>query len=482
MKVLGLTSYINMSRRNFFQRQRYHARSWDTLYDVVTFGKSGSLFGRSYQDPAAMDGAWVNLNVANQPTFEFASLKSTARKDTILFSELRIPKYSKILGAYVELKTHPSSTPGNAFNGFVDVAFYPERSHLSDQDNWGGNTPTKNNQDFVWKHVALDSRPRTNTLITNGPNFNFRILEGVLTKGITPFASGSTSIGICSVGALVFSTDETSGDPGPIGTINRGYGNVVLIDTLSAACNLVVTRVTRVGTFTGDIPSVVCKIYNYNTTTRTMGTLRATSDPILCSSISTGAANLVTFTFTTTFAVTAGEHVLATVEPVSGWTQTAGHLNARYCSAMDNSTAGTNAAGSEEIIWWQPLNNGNRTSYFFTDELPVLYTGPTGEVVEDVPFNDVIETLRFTDDGPGPGGTYIRAVDTKYKLPFNEKMIKTLQNYVGQDESDGIMVYMAQGDNADAFSDGANIILWNPNVSAQNGLFVVYRSTRTFIC
>lgn len=462
-----------MSKPVKLQQQRLKHRRLDTQTDNITFGRSGSFTGRLFQDPAAMDGSWYNIasGTIYKPRQELINLKTFTRKDSILFTSLQIPRFTKILGAYIQLKH--DSTVGAAWNASLplDFAFYQERSKVSDQDNWKGHNTTKTSQEFVWRHVALNSRPRVNTLVTNGPNFYFIIREGALTnRGITSFAnSGSTVIGVIQFGSNALDQETQTR-----GVFTRAYGNVVQIDSSSAACDRVLTRVQRAGTFDPPIPNVVCRIYDYNATTRTKGALRATSDPQAATDIGTTAGNIQTFLFPGLFSVTAGEYVLCTVEPETEWTHpgtSTGRLQGRYCSAMDNSTTGTNPVGSEEIIWWQPLNNGNASVYFFADERPVLYTGFSGTTVEDTPYQSAIQTGTLLTPFSGLG--------RHNKLYLNESMIRTLQDYNNENDLDGgLCIYIAT---AEPGSFGTVSLEWDAYPSSENGLFVAYRSTRTFI-
>lgn len=453
-----------MSPAKFF-KQRFVDRPTDTISTTGAFSFVGR-YNPLLSDPD--DGSfWSYSHVYFPPVTEFGFVKGTQRVDSILFSELRVPKDSVILGAYVQLKTHPTTVPVDNAVLFpslpfsqLDVALYPERS---DYDNWRGFQPTKASSGYEWRHVGIQERQTTNPKISNGPNCWFNIREVSTSKGATPVVAGASA----TAGSIFIGRNATDQSTGASMPSVRSYGNVVLIDASSTGITNILTRVQRVGTFSVNV-NMVCRVYNYNVTNRTKGALRATSNVVLAGGITTSATTQTTFTFGTTFAVTAGEYVLVCIEPQTNWNTTnTAYLQGKYRNVMDNG-AGNNPVGGEEIIWWEPLNNGNSNVYFFTASIPRLYIDAVGVTVEDYPFNGVIERCTFNSP--------IVSAATTHRLYFTPRMIKTLQNYNnGHNDVGGVQIYMASAEIA------SWRVEWDASISANNGLFVVYRPTRTFI-
>ena len=449
-------------------RQRFTNRPIDTVGGTNSF----SFHGRLFQNPAAMDGTnwyYATGQLIGPSSQYLNNFKAQTRNDSVLHTDLFIPKYSKILGAHIEISTDltvttitgPSPTK-------LDVALYPELSATSDQDNWRGFNPTKTSWGYEWRHVATRGRDRVNPLVTDGGNFSVRL------GTVAPPPLGQTSCldaaatpnGNCRIG-----NHWTDSLTGQVGVNVRGFGQVVQVDS-SGSITTISIKLRRVGTYV-NTTNIVCRVYSYDATTRTRGALRTTSTAVVAGAVGTGTQNTVNFSFSS-FALTAGEYVLCLVEPETEWNVEANgiFLIGRFVSFMDNTTTGTNAAGSEEIMWWCPPNNGNANVHFYTDEPVVLYTSYSGNTIEDRPYNGVIETLQF--DRP------VASASTKYKLFFNERMIKNLQNYNNSyNDANGVKIYLS--------SYGLELtgteaqIAWDALPTANNGLFVVYRSTRTFI-
>lgn len=394
------------------------------------------------------------------------ALKSEERIDSILYTDLFVPRSSKILGGWIQLVTKSATGTENPFPG-LDVALYSDLTGKSDQHNWRGIKPTRTSAGYAWRHVAVDARDNSGTVAYNAANYWFKIRSTAppLQAGITSSAAAAVATtGLCPIGKHV--TDEASSAVMPF--VNA-YGNVVLIESSSSTINNVLTRCSRSGTFTEDV-NIVCKVYGYNATTRTIGALRATSNPVAASTILLSATAETSFTFST-FSVTAGEYVFISIEPQTGWKSVnTAFLNGRFFQSSSNSDTGANAAGSEEIMWWQPRDTGNRIPYFFIYTAPLLYTGLTGTTIEDRPYYNVIERLNF-DVPPATG-----SVGTTHRLMLTERMMRTLEAYIYEhSDMGGIQIYLATGDNNN-FS-----VVWDSSITMQNGLYLVYRNQRTFI-
>ena len=451
-------------------RQRFANRELDAISVSASVKVALSFHLRANEVTPGIDPAFLNYaaGTGTLPSNTYSDeLKAENRADSILFTDLHVPKSSRILGGWIQLVT--AEVPGGTEAPFpgLDVALYPELTPVSDQHNWRGITPTKSSPIYEWRHVQLNSRDRVNALAHNASNFWFKIRSTLppATGGQTASADAAVATtGLCAIGRNV--ADERSGNRL---AFNNAYGNVLQIENSVATINNVLARVSRSGTFATAV-NVVCRVYNYDAVNRKIGSLRATSSAVSAGGITTSATLETSFAFTA-FAVTAGEYLFLAIEPQTSWpTGNTGALNGRFLATASNSTSGANPAGSEEIIWWQPRNTGNRIPYFSVFDPPLLYSGITGVTVEDRPYQNVIERLNF-DRLPMAGD-----VNTVHRLFLTERMMRALEAYnYGHNDVGGVQIYLGTGDNNNY------AVNWNPSVTVMNGLYVVYRSTRTFI-
>lgn len=446
--------------RKFFP-QRKTNRFLDTMVPSSGEVGSNSFIQRGSFNTAVPDAVWIDVHAAGRaPSNAAGGGKITTRSDSVLWTDLEIPTHSKILGGYVAVTLSANASAGHTINA-LDLAIFPDRSD-SDFDLWRG---VRNVNDYVWRRQGQGNALRATNIVTNGANFWFKLRESTTIRAQTSVAVA----GVVTQGAVQFGRVRTDKATNVSNVSVEAFGNVVQVDSSGTIDNALI-RVQRVGTYGASV-NVVCKVYEYDAVNRAIGALRATSDAVDAAGITTSSTTETTFTFTSTFAITTNEYLLVTVEPQTTWNLSLSqYLQGLYMLAMDNSSSGTNAAGSEEIMWWKTQRFGNASAYLQANEIPALYSGASGVVKECVPYQGVISNTRFRSSP-------LTANQVCF-LDLNPQMLRAIENYNRDRQAyvdRGLMWFLATGAN------GLGTLTWSNAATATTGVFLYYRSTRTFI-
>lgn len=444
-------------------RQRSINRRFDRL-DTGTNSGAYSFHNRNTRI-SPESAAVINILANRQPLTRYdISGKTVDREDAILYTDFDIPSYSKIIGGYLQM-TSAASSSGNLVN--LHLAVYPQKPNGQYIDLWRG-APPEGRSKYKWIHVPTAQRAGVNTTSYEADNMWVKIYEGANIRAQTSIAAAGAAVSNADrVGSFNPDRDDTT----LRGATHEAVGQVVQIEVSSSAITSIGFKVRKQGVI--DLGNVVLRVYNYDANTHTIGGLRATSDPIDSFSIpSTTPQPEVSFTFTTTFPVTANEYVLVTLEPETTWkTVFDGFLSPGKRATYNTALSGANPAGSKEIMWKKVLDIGNSTIFFGTDEMPCLYTGETGLTIEDTPYQSVID-ISSVIGGP------ITTVNQVAKFPIGPKMLRALERYVRDpdvDQINGLQWYLGAG------TSNTGTINWSIDRVQTTGLYLAYRSTRTFI-
>lgn len=450
-----------------FFKQRYTDRDLDTISGVNQSG-SRSFFFRGSFNTSVFSATWNDPATAGRaPVNSFVGGKAPARGDSILFTDFQIPTHSKILGGHLHL-THSIAPSANHSFVSLDVAIFPDLQNL-DTDKWRG----KRGRDYAWIRNQQRNNERVTQINNDAGNFWAKIQEGVTIRAQTNVAAAAAA----TQGAMQIGRNRTDKYTGLISPALEALGQVVQIEASSAACDSVLMRIRRSGTFLASV-NIVAKVYSYDITTRSIGALRATSDPVDASVMTTSTTVETTFSFPGLFSVTLNEYVFVSVEPETRWLlfpdEGNGFCIGGFLPSLKNTDTGANAAGSEEVMWCKPKPGGNQAAYFQFDQIPVLYSGASGRVLECTPYQGAIGECFFKDKPSAAGEVSI--------LPLKSNVLKALENYnrdkaIFQDVQ-GVMWYLSSAGTGAA---NGGTLTWSNETTAVTGLTVVYRSTRTFI-
>jgi hypothetical protein len=420
---------------------------------------SHSFFGLATPS-ATVVTAFNVLDAARTPINQISGGKAASRTDCILITDLDIPNNSKVLSGEIVLITDNVAFGGNLPR--LEVGIYNDLAPL-DVDVWRGG---KNTAEFVWKHPNLSNRKTTTLRTSEKQNFWTKLYEGITVLGQSSLAASGSNAS--ATNPIVFGRVDTDLDTSTTGIMFNAIGQVILIDTSSAAASTMDIILQRSGAYVGTV-NTVCRVYSYNVTNRTVGDLRATSNAVAAGSYPSSGTARTTFTFGTTFTCTAGEYLMLAIEPQTTWslTETVNVLGMATLGAT-----GSNAAGSEEIMFKQMRNTGNASIYFFASELPLLYSGISGTTIVDTPYLGVIDTLTLI---PTPS-----KVSQIIRVPLSKRLLNCIEQIVrGPNFSAvrGIMFYLGTGDQTGVVSPTVNWDLHSSNI----GLKLSWRNQRTFI-
>lgn len=448
----------------FFQ-QRYSGRYLDTISGFSDAG-SNSFFTTASRtaatNPPATEWDYTSASVA--PSVSATGGKVSLRKDCALITDFKIPTASKILGGYIALTV---SSIAVAYSS-LDIAFYPENTP-SDVLRYRG---AKSNSGFAWSHVPI---PPDGVIAGISPNwratnFWFKLNDSVPTvlAQTSCAAAAAATQGSCIFGRMV-----TDAFVGTTSNYRNGYGNAVQIDS-SGSVQTVLTRVGRSGTFGGTV-NLVCNVYEYDSNTRSIGALRATSAVVDASTITTsGATTETTFTFGSSFSVTAGEYVFVSIEPQTNFnTSDTAYLISYFPLGYADGASGDNSSTSEELAWYLVRPTGNAMDNLSNGTFPVLYSGTSGTTIYWRPYLNVVDTLRFVKPPSGTAGEVVI-------MPLSMKLLRALEQYnrdkrIYYGDGAGLWISINVGNNAGGAINFSNAI------TAVNGIYLNYRSTRTFI-
>jgi len=457
--------------RKFF-KQRYTDRHLDTMAVSGTQTGSRSFFTRDSFSTSVFAATWLNPVAAGRaPQNSYVPGKAATRADSILYTDLKIPTYSKILSAQMYL-THSIAPSANHTFRTLDIAIYPDLQSR-DVDKWRGRKGGQD--DYVWVRTQLSNNERVTTVNNNAGNFWVKIQEGATIRAQTNVAAAA----VATQGAMQIGREQIDKYTNLSSEFIQACGNVVQIESSSAIADTVIFRLRKAGGFTSPPHYIVAKVYEYDVATRTIGALRATSDSFDASTLTTSATAEATFTFTSVFSVTANEYVFVTVEPLTEWARLAlgqgnGYVIAGFMPSLKNSDTGANPAGSEEVMWSQPTVGGNQSVYFQFDQVPALYSGVVGRVFECYPYQRSVGVCPFRTMPSAAGEVSI--------LDFPSNLLRALENY-NRDKDiahdiQGVMWFLSS---AGAAGDNQGLLTWSTATTATIGVNVVYRSTRTFI-
>ena len=450
-----------------FFKQRYTDRDLDTISGVNQSG-SRSFFFRDSFNTSTFSATWLDpAGAGRAPVNSSIPGKAPTRGDSVLFTDLQIPTYSKILGAQIHLTHSIVPSANHTFVG-LDVAIFPDLQSR-DVDKWRG----KKGRDYAWIRNQQRNNDRVTQIANDAGNFWAKIQEGVTIRAQTNVAAAAAA----TQGAMQIGRNRIDKYTGLTSPAIEALGQVVQIEASSAACDSVLMRIRRSGTFLASV-NIVAKVYSYDAVARSIGALRATSDPVDASVMTTSATVETTFSFPGLFSVTLNEYVFVSVEPETRWLlfpdEGNGFCIGGFLPSLKNTDTGANAAGSEEVMWCKPKPGGNQAAYFQFDQVPVLYSGTSGKVLECTPYQGAIGTCLFRDRPTAAGEVSI--------LDLKPNVLRALENYnrdkaIYQDVQ-GVMWYLASA----STTGNQGTLTWSNETTAVTGLTVVYRSTRTFVC
>lgn len=467
MRGLGYTKSIHMPSKFF--KQRFTDRFLD-IADLGNQAGAKSFQFRGQFSTSIQSATWLNPGAAGRaPTQTYVGGKTPTRGDSILLTDFDIPTYSKILGAQMYLTHSAAPSANHTFTGLT-IALYPDLQSR-DVDKWRG----RKGSDHVWIRNQRLNNDRVTQIDNDAGNFWVKIQEGATIRAQTASAAAA----VATQGAMNIGQNRNDEPTGVEGTYNVAFGQVVQIEASSSLIDRVLLRVRRQGSYTGSV-NVVAKIYDYDVVTRTIGALRATSNAVDASTLTTSTTTETTFTFGSSVTVTLNEYVFVSMEAETDWgtisSRGNGFVIAGFVASLDNANTGANPAGSEEVMWCKTTPGGNLGAYFQIDQTPCLYSGTSGKVFECYPYQRIAEESYFR--------TRPTVINEVSILDLPPRLLRAIENYNRDKEIDhdvkGVMWYLATALGSGGVSNQGTLT-WSTSPTATTGVRIYYRSTRTFI-